>query len=66
MSAGWGNKAVIVDKARLEDEIRKRGLRISELEEQIGRVMLLVGQDWRGHYATDLVDKVLGSLGEKP
>lgn len=48
MSAGWGNRAVIVNEARLNEEIRKRG-------KQIDAVRAIIGKDWRGRVAQDLV-----------
>ena len=62
MSAGWGNKAVVVDKARLDDEIRKRGLRITALEQTLGEMHRVLGKDWRGRVAQDLVAELLCCL----
>jgi hypothetical protein len=59
---GWGQIPPVVREAKLNDEIRKRGLKISRLEERLGRVTLVVGQDWRGRYAQDLVADILIAL----
>ena len=59
---GWGQIPPVVREAKLNDEIRKRGLKISRLEEQLGRVTLVAGKDWRGRYAQDLVAELLTAL----
>lgn len=45
---GWGQEPPIVKEARLNEEIRKRGVRLNA-------VKALIGKDWRGRYAQDLV-----------
>jgi hypothetical protein len=59
---GWGQIPPVVREAKLNDEIRKRGLKISRLEESLGRVALVVGKDWRGRYAQDFIAEILAAL----
>jgi len=63
VAAGWGNVSVHrvhqVEIARLNEELVKRGLKITALEQQLGRIHLVLGKDWRGRYAQDLAAELL-------
>lgn len=52
---GWGQEPPVVKEARLNDEIRKRGQRLSE-------VKAAASKDWRGRYAQDLKAEILEIL----
>ena len=66
MAAGWGNLSTQrqhqTEVARLNTELRKRGHQISQLERDLGVLMLVLGQDWRGRVAQDLVGAAMNAL----
>lgn len=52
---GWGQIPPVVKEARLNDEIRKRGVRINAAK-------AILAKDWRGRYAQDLQAELLEIL----